>query len=200
MMAEALAATAGQLAADMESLSKSVIDISASIDAVATKLERLRTPDGVIEVRLDPVIATLTGAVDRFAAESDRQAETCATRSRRKGAAESSSASIAALREHVDSSSAASRAAIEAAKESSDAVTQVLDQFKANAWGQIQMLRSILEQTDRAFHNFAEAIVQSASDMAAAAPRFNDILMRIDSSRESSATATERLRSRRRRR
>jgi len=194
MMAEALAATAGQLAADMESLSKSVIDISASIDAVATKLERLRTPDGVIEVRLDPVIATLTDAVDRFAAESDRQAETLRDAvEAAKGAAESSSTSIAALREHVDSSSAASRAAIEAARESSDAVTQVLDQFKANAWGQIQMLRSILEQTDRAFHNFAEAIVQSGSDMAAQAQGFNDILMTIHSSAETLATATERL-------
>ena len=69
----------------------------------------------------------------------------------------------------------------------------MLDQFKANAWGQIQMLRSILEQTDRAFHNFAEAIVQSGSDMAAQAQGFNDILMTIHSSAETLATATERL-------
>jgi hypothetical protein len=194
MIAEALAATAGQLAADMESLSKSVVDISANIDAVAKKLERLQTPDGVIEVRLDPVIGTLTGAVERFAAESDRQASTLRDAvEAAKGAAEGSSKSIAALREHVDSSSAASRAAIQSAKESNDAVTQMLDQFKGNAWGQIQMLRSILEQTDRAFHNFGEAVVQSGADMAAQAQGLNDILMTIHSSAEALAAATERL-------
>jgi hypothetical protein len=194
MLAETLAATAGQLAADMEGLSKSVFDIAAAIDAVAAKLERLQTPDGVIEVRLDPVIGTLTGAVDRFAAESDRQAETLRDAvEAARSAAEGSSKSIAVLREHVDSSSAASRAAIQAAKESSDAVTQMLDQFNGNAWGQIQMLRSILEQTDRAFHNFAGAVVQSGSDMAAQAQGFNDILMTIHSSAETLASATERL-------
>src|SRR5271170_1540474 len=194
MIAEALAATAGQLAADMESLSTSVIDISANIDAVAKKLERLQTPDGVIEVRLDPVIGTLTSAVERFAAESDRQASTLRDAvEAAKDAAEGSSKSIATLREHVDSSSAASRAAVEAAKESSDAVTQMLDQFKGNAWGQIQMLRSILEQTDRAFHNFGDAVVQSGVDMAAQAQGLNDILMTIHSSAEALAAATERL-------
>jgi methyl-accepting chemotaxis protein len=182
MLAETLAATAGQLAADMEGLSKSVFDIAAAIDAVAAKLERLQTPDGVIEVRLDPVIGTLTGAVDRFAAESDRQAETLRDAvEAARSAAEGSSKSIAVLREHVDSSSAASRAAIQAAKESSDAVTQMLDQFNGNAWGQIQMLRSILEQTD------------PGSDMAAQAQGFNDILMTIHSSAETLASATERL-------
>jgi len=83
--------------------------------------------------------------------------------------------------------------ALLAAKESSDAVTQMLDQFNGNAWGQIQMLRSILEQTDRAFHNFAGAVVQSGSDMAAQAQGFNDILMTIHSSAETLASATERL-------
>jgi hypothetical protein len=76
LMVEALAGTGRQLAAEMERLSKSVVDIAATIDAVATKLERLRTPDGVIEVRLDPVIQSLTGAVDRFSAQSDQHAAT----------------------------------------------------------------------------------------------------------------------------
>jgi uncharacterized protein (DUF3084 family) len=97
------------------------------------------------------------------------------------------------LREHVETNSTASHAAVQAAKASSDAVAQTLDQFNANAWGQIQMLRSILEQTDRAFRNFADAVVQSGSDMAAQAQGFNDILMTIHSSAETLATATERL-------
>jgi hypothetical protein len=194
MIAEALAATTGQLAADMENLSRSVVGISETIEAVAAKLERLQTPDGFIEVRLDGVIETLTGAVDRFAAESDRQAETLRDAvEAARDAAEGSSTSIVALREHVESSSAASHAAVQAAKASSDAVAQTLDQFNANAWGQIQMLRSILEQTDRAFRNFADAVVQSGSDMAAQAQGFNDILMTIHSSAETLAAASDRL-------
>jgi len=73
-MSEALARRPGQLAADMENLSRSVVDISETINAVAMKLERLQTPDGVIEVRLDPVILSLTGAVERFSEQSDQQA------------------------------------------------------------------------------------------------------------------------------
>jgi hypothetical protein len=194
MIAEALAATAGQLAADMENLSKSVVGISATIEAVAAKLERLQTPDGVIEVHLDPVIHTLTGAVDRFAEESDRQAATLREAvEAARDAAEGSSTSIAALHEHVETSSAASHAAIQAAKQSSDAVAQTLERFNANAWGQIQMLRSILEQTDRAFSNFATAVTKSGADMASQAEGFNDVLATIHSSAEMLAIATDRL-------
>jgi hypothetical protein len=194
MMSEALATTAGQLAADMENLSKSVVDISETINAVAMKLERLQTPDGIIEVRLDPVIQTLTDAVDRFSEQMDRQAATLQDAvEAARGAAEGSSTSVAALREHVESSSIASRAALQAAKESSDAVTDMLDQFNGNAWGQVQTLRSILEQTDRAFRSFAEAVGTSGADMASQAQGFNDIMMTIHSSAETLAVATERL-------
>jgi hypothetical protein len=194
MMSEALATTAGQLAADMENLSRSVVEISETINAVAMKLERLQTPDGVIEVRLDPVIQSLTGAVDRFSEQSDRQAAALQDAvEAARDAAEGSSTSIVALSQHVESNSLASRAALQSAKESSDAVTQMLDQFSGNAWGQIQMLRSILDQTDRAFRSFAQAIEKSGSDMASQAEGFNDILMTIHSSAETLAIATERL-------
>jgi hypothetical protein len=194
MMSEALATTAGQLAADMENLSKSVVDISETINAVAMKLERLQTPDGIIEVRLDPVIQSLTDAVERFSEESDQQAGALRDAvEAAKDAAEGSSTSVAALREHVESNSLASRAALLSAKESSDAVTQMLEQFNGNAWGQIQMVRSILERTEGAFRSLAEAVDKSGSDMASQAQGFNDILMTIHSSAETLAIATERL-------
>jgi hypothetical protein len=194
MMSEALATTAGQLAADMENLSKSVVDISETINAVAMKLERLQTPDGIIEVRLDPVIQTLTDAVERFSEESDQQAGALRDAvEAAKDAAEGSSISVAALREHVESNSIASRAALLSAKESSDAVTQMLEQFNGNAWGQIQMVRSILERTEGAFRSLAEAVDKSGADMASQAQGFNDILMTIHSSAETLAIATERL-------
>ena len=112
------------------------------------KLERLQTPDGVIEVRLDPVIGTLTDAVERFAAAiGSAGRRRCATPSRRQRtrpkARRNRSPRCAST---SSSSSTASRAALQAAKELNDAVTQMLDQFNGNAWGQVQMLRSILEQ------------------------------------------------------
>jgi hypothetical protein len=194
LMADGLAATARQLAADMEGLSASVVDISATINEVAAKLERLQTPDGVIEVRIDSVIQSLTGAVERFSAQSDLQAATLRDAvEAAKSAAEGSATSLVALREHVESNSAASRAALKSAKESSDAVAQMLGQFTGNAWGQVQTLRSIVEQTDRAFRSFAEAVDKSGSDMASQAQGFNDILVTIQTSAETLALASERL-------
>jgi hypothetical protein len=194
VMVEALAGTGRQLAAEMERLSKSVVDIAATIDAVATKLERLRTPDGVIEVRLDPVIQSLTGAVDRFSAQSDQHAAMLRDAvAAAQGAAEGSSTSIAALREHVETNSVASRTALEAAKESSAAITQMLDQFNGDAWDQIEVMRSVLQRADGAFRAFTEAVDKSRSDAASQTRAFHDVLVSIHSSAETLAIATERL-------
>ena len=80
IMADGLAATARQLAADIEGLSASVVDISATINEVAAKLERLQTPDGVIEVRIelgDPVPDRRGGAVFHAFRSASRNAAGC---------------------------------------------------------------------------------------------------------------------------
>jgi hypothetical protein len=194
MMVDALASTGRQLAADMETLSRSVLDISGRITAVAAKLERLQTPDGVIEVRLDPAIQSLTGAVDRFSVQSDRNAVTLKDAvEAAKGVAEGSSTSMVSLRDHVETNSIASQAALEAARASSDAIRQMLDQFKGNAWDQIDVLRSVLERTDHALRTFTEVIVKSGDDMEAQTQGFHDILVTIQRSVDTLAIATERL-------
>jgi chromosome segregation ATPase len=194
MMVDALASTGRQLAADMETLSRSVLDISGRITAVAAKLERLQTPDGVIEVRLDPAIQSLTGAVDRFSVQSDRNAVALKDAvEAAKGVAEGSSTSMVSLRDHVDTNSVASQAALEAARASSDAIRQMLDQFKGNAWEQIDVLRSVLERTDHALRTFTEAVVKSGADMEAQTQGFHDILVTIQRSVDTLAIATERL-------
>jgi hypothetical protein len=193
-MVEALAATARQLEVDMERLSKSVVDISTAINEVTKKLERMRTPDGVIEFHLDPVIQSVTGAVDRISAQSDRQ--TAAIREvveAAKGATELSSTSFVALREEVEASSVASRAALKAAKESSDAMTQIINLFNADAWEQVELLRSLLETTDSAVRTFTEAVTKSGSDMASKTQGICDMLLSIQTSAETLAMATERL-------
>jgi hypothetical protein len=194
VMVDALALTGRQLAADMETLSKSVLDISGRITAVAAKLERLQTPDGVIEVRLDPAIQSLTGAVDRFSAQSDRHAVTLKDAvEAAKGVAEGSSTSIVSLRDHLETNSVAGQAALEAARASSDAIRQMLDQFKGNAWEQIDVLRSVLERTDHALRTFTEVVVKSGVDLEAQTQGFHDILVTIQRSVDTLAIATERL-------
>jgi hypothetical protein len=194
MMIEALASAGRQLATDMEKLSQSAIAISKTIDAVGEKFERLRTPDEVIEVRMDPAIASLTGAVDRFSAQSDRHAQTVeGAVAAAKGAAEGSSATLALLREHVDSSAVASRAALETVNASSTAVHQALDQFKADTWQQIEALRRVLEHTDASLRTFTEVVVKSGTDVEAQTQSFHDVLVTIERSVQTLAVATERL-------
>ncbi len=193
-MVAALTATARQLAAETERLSKSVVDISATIGEVTTKLDKMRTPDRIIEVSLGPTIETLTDAVNRFSAQSDRQADSILQAlEATTGAAQGSSTSIAALREDAESNAIASRAALKAAKDSSDAMTQILDQFNADAWDQVELLRALLERTDGAFRTFTETVVQSGADMAAQTQGFRDMLLAVHASAETLAMATERL-------
>lgn len=193
-MVVALTATAGQLAIEMEKLSKGVVDISAAIGEVTTKLETMRTPGGMIEVNLDPAIASLTGAVERFSTQSDLQSATMRdVIEAAKGAAEGSSTSFAALREDVEASSAASRAALKAAKDSSDAMIHILDQFNADAWEQVELLRNIMAQTDGAFRIFTEYVTRSDADVATQAQGFRDMVLAIQASAETLTIATERL-------
>jgi hypothetical protein len=194
MMVEALASAGRQLATDMEKLSQSAIAISKTIAAVGEKFERLRTPDEVIEVRMDPAIASLTGAVDRFSVHSDRHAQTLeGAVTAAKNVAEGSSATLALLREHIDSSAVASRAALETANVSSTAIHEALEQFKADTWQQIESLRRVLERTDTALRAFTEVVVKSGNDVEAQTQGFHDVLVTIERSVQTLAVASERL-------
>jgi hypothetical protein len=194
MMVEALASAGRQLATDMEKLSQSAIAISKTIGAVGEKFERLRTPDEVIEVRIDPAIASLTGAVDRFSAQSDRHAQTLeGAVAVAKGAAEDSAATLALLREHIDSNAVASRAALETVKASSIAIYEALEHFKADTWQQIELLRRVLEHTDASLRAFTEVAVKSGTGVEVQTQGLHDVLVTIERSVQTLAVASERL-------
>src|SRR5262249_22471142 len=55
-MAAALSASTQQLGAETGKLWKSAGEIAAALDEITTKLTSMRTPEGVVEVRLDPVV------------------------------------------------------------------------------------------------------------------------------------------------
>ncbi|MBV9968353.1 MAG: hypothetical protein JO228_00090, partial [Xanthobacteraceae bacterium] len=194
MMVEALASAGRALATDMEKLSQSAVAISKTIDAVGEKFERLRTPDEVIEVRMDPAIASLTGAVDRFSALSDRHARTLeGAVAAAKGLAEGSSATLGLMREHVDSSAVASRAALETVNAASAAIHDALGQFKADTWRQIEALRRVLEHTEAALRTFTDAVAKSGIGGESQTQGFHDVLVTIERSMQTLAVATERL-------
>jgi hypothetical protein len=193
MVVAALASAGRQLATDMEKLSQSAVAISKTIAAVGEKFERLRTPDDVIEVRMDPAIASLTGAVDRFSAQSDRHAETLeGAVAAAKGVADGSSATLALLREHIDSSAVANRAALETVNASSAAIHEALEQFKADTWQQAEALRRVLEHTDASLRTFTE-VVKSGNGVDAQSQGLHDVLVMMERSVQTLAVAAERL-------
>jgi hypothetical protein len=186
----ALAANTRQLGADIETLSRSAGEISAALDVVTTKLGIMHTPEAVIEVRLQPVVQSLTEAIDRFAAQSERGA--AAIRDvvgAAKIAVESSSRSIIALRQEI----AANGATLERATTITTAIAQFLDEFEADTKAQFDVLRHALQRTDATMRDFADLILKSGSDMAVETGGLRDMLPAMQAGAESRATASERV-------
>jgi hypothetical protein len=192
-LGSALSASTRQLRADIETLSRSAGEISAALDVVTTKLGIMRTPEAVIEVRLQPVVQSLTEAIDRFAAQSERQA--AAIRDvvgAAKIAAESSSVSIIALRQEITANSAANGATLERATAIMTTMAQFLDEFEADAKAQVDVLRHALQRTDATMRDFADLILKSGSDMAVQTDGLRNTLPAMQAGAESLATARER--------
>jgi hypothetical protein len=186
----ALAANARQLGADIETLSRSAGEISAALDVVTTKLGIMHTPEAVIEVRLQPVVQSLTEAIDRFAAQSERRA--AAIRDvvgAAKIAVESSSRSIIALRQEI----AANGATVERATTITTAMAQFLDEFEADTKAQFDVLRHAVQRTDLTMRDFADLILKSGSDMAVETGGLRAMLPAMQAGAESLATASERV-------
>jgi hypothetical protein len=161
----ALRVNAGQLSAETERLSKSALEISAALDKVGAKLQAMRMPDGVIEFHLEPGIRSLSRAVDRFTARSDEQAAAVKkVLEAAKVAVETSSTAIVALRQTIDVNSGSNHAASEAATKVIAAMAQILDDFKSDTGEQVELLRQLLERTDRAIRTLTDLLAASSAD------------------------------------
>jgi hypothetical protein len=194
----AIAASAQQLAAETARLSTSTGEIVAALDVVTSKLGTMRTPDGVVEVRLQPVVQalseTMTQAIDRFALLSQGQAAAIqdvigAT----KIAAESSSASIVAMRQEIAANSAANGATLERATAIITAMAQILEEFEADARTQVEMVRHLMENSDEAVRSLTAALVNSGADLARHSGGLPDMLASVEANARTLATATERI-------
>jgi hypothetical protein len=165
-MAGALSASTHQLGAETEKLSKNAGEISTALGEVTTRLANMRTPDGVLEVRLEPVVLSLTQAIDRFAAQSEGQAAAVRdVMEAAKIAAQSSSASIIALRQEIAASSATNGATLEKATGIIMAMAQILEEFETDAKAQTAALRQLLERTDGVIRAVAEVLHASGTDV-----------------------------------
>jgi hypothetical protein len=166
-MVESLVANTHHLGAETEKLSKGAGEISAALDVITKKLGSMRTPDGVLEIRLEPVVLSLTQAIDRFAAQAEGQGALLEEAVHAaKIVAQTSSASIIALRQEIAASSATNGTTLEKATGIIMAMAQVLEEFERDAKAQGEALRHLLERTDGAIRGLAEVLGKSGIDTA----------------------------------
>jgi len=194
----ALAASTQRLAEETDKLSKNTGEIAATLETVTAKLANMQTPDAVVEVRLEPVIQTLTlsltEAIDRFVAHSEGHA--AAIRDivgAAKTAAESSSDSIIALRQEIASNSATNGAMLERATKIITATAQIVDEFETSTRTQVEVLRQLLERTDGTIRGFSEAVLKSANDMVLDSGEMKDMLHAMQAGVQTLATVSERM-------
>jgi hypothetical protein len=165
-MVGALAASTERLAEETGKLSNWAGRMSTTLDEITTRLDTTRTTDAATGVALEPLLQSLTRAIDRLAAQSDAQAVAVRDAAgAATAAADSSSASIIALRQDIAASSAANGEALEGAAGIITAMAQILDEFEADARTQAGVLRHLLERTDGTIRGLAEVVHRSRADI-----------------------------------
>jgi hypothetical protein len=156
-MVRRLAGSAEQLAGETDRLSQGTAEVAAKIDEIARKLADAPGPGDAVAAALAPVVRALGEAVDRFAGQFEGQAAAAAHMlEAAKLAAEVSAASIDALRTDIAADSAANRGALEAATGVIAAMTQVLDEYRADARGQADGLRGLLARIEGAVRGLSD--------------------------------------------
>ncbi len=193
-MGAILAASVAQLSTETEKLSSRVGAISGALDAVATKLNSMQTPDHVFEVRLEPVMQALAFAADRIAVHSDAQTKSVTDAlAIANVAAERSIDLVGALRQDFDATAAANRAALEWAAAMIKATSEVLNEIKASSQASTEALAFMLEKTDGTMRTFTDVLVKSGVEMAVRTDQLTEALPVIEARARALAIAAERI-------
>jgi hypothetical protein len=193
-MGAVLAASVAQLSTETEKLSSRVGAISAALDAVATKLNSMQTPDHVFEVRLEPVMQALALAADRIAVHSDAQTKSVTDAlAIANVAAERSIDLVGALRQDFDATAATNRAALEWAAAMIKATSEVLNEIKASSQASTEALAFMLEKTDGTMRTFTDVLVKSGVEMAVRTDQLTEALPAIEARARALAIAAERI-------
>jgi hypothetical protein len=193
-MGAVLAASVAQLSTETEKLSSRVGAISAALDAVATKLNSMQTPDHVFEVRLEPVMQALALAADRIAVHSGAQTKSVTDAlAIANVAAERSIDLVGALRQDFDATAATNRAALEWAAAMIKATSEVLNEIKASSQASTEALAFMLEKTDGTMRTFTDVLVKSGVEMAVRTDQLTEALPAIEARARALAIAAERI-------
>jgi hypothetical protein len=193
-MAAAVSESTRRLAAEIERLSTSAGGISVALDEVTTKLGAMRTPNEVVEMRLEPVISSLTAVIDRFSTHAEGQVGTMREFiASAKIAAETSSATILALREELAASTTTNAATLKETTGIMTAMARILDEFESEAKAQVEVLRLLQERTDETIRGLTDILLQAGVDLALQASGLRDVLHATRATAQTLATATDRI-------
>jgi hypothetical protein len=189
-----LAESGRQISAASEHLSERAAAISAALDQVTAKLSAMQTPERVIEIRLEPVTASLAQAAERLAAQTGSQASAIKEALEMANAAAARSTDLAMeLRQDLDTANSTNRATLEAAAGMVKAVAKALDEFRANSTGYAEVLRASLEKTDATMRTFTDLLVRYGVEAATQSDDLRQLLPAVEASVRSLAAASERI-------
>jgi hypothetical protein len=189
-----LAESGRQISAASEHLSERAAAISAALDQVTAKLSAMQTPERVIEIRLEPVTASLAQAAERLAAQTGSQASAIKEALEMANAAAARSTDLVMeLRQDLDTANSTNRATLEAAAGMVKAVAKALDEFRANSTGYAEVLRASLEKTDATMRTFTDLLVRYGVEAATQSDDLRQLLPAVEASVRSLAAASERI-------
>jgi methyl-accepting chemotaxis protein len=189
-----LAESGRQISAASEHLSERAAAISAALDQVTAKLSAMQTPERVIEIRLEPVTASLAQAAERLAAQTGSQASAVKEALETANAAAARSIDLVMeLRQDLDTANSTNRATLEAAAGMVKAVAKALDEFRANSTGYAEVLRASLEKTDATMRTFTDLLVRYGVEAATQSDDLRQLLPAVEASVRSLAAASERI-------
>jgi hypothetical protein len=193
-MGASLGASAQRLEGETEKLSARVEAIATALEQVAGKLEAMQTPDRVIEVRLEPVTASLTQAVERFAGQADMQAASIRDALEQTTVATRESLTlIAKTREELGTTANDNRLALEGAGNAIAGVAHSLDELKASARDYVELLRALLERTDGTMRTFTDVLVKSTTETVQQSDWLREALPAIEANAQTLVTAADRM-------
>jgi len=193
-MAAAVSESTRRLAAEIERLSASAGTISAALDEVTMKLGAMQTPNEVVEMHLAPLIRSLTGVLERLSTHAEEQVGTMRDFfGTAKLAAESSSATIVALREELAASATANAATLKETTGIMTAMARILDEFESEAKAQVEVLRLLQERTDETIRGVTDILLQAGVDLALQSGGLRDILHATQATARTLATATDKI-------
>jgi hypothetical protein len=193
-MGATLAASAEQLSVETDKLSGRVGAIAGALDDVFARLHSLQTPDGVFESQLEPMLHSLTQAIDRIAAHSDAQTRSVSDAlAIANSAADRSIDLVNAMRQDFEATSNANRATLEWAMAMIKATAEVLDEIKVSSHVYTEGLTFMLEKTEQVMQTFTEVVVNSGAEAALRTDRLSEALPAIESRARSLAIAADRI-------